>query len=81
MKHRAKKIYLEGYLYRGYVIQRRQEDYVYWSIGETVDHLGNYKEPTEKSDFYSVHWHDAADTLRDAKYLIDTSSAYCGDNS
>tara|TARA_R100000426_G_C4766904_1_gene89398 strand:- start:361 stop:606 length:246 start_codon:yes stop_codon:yes gene_type:complete len=81
MKHRAKKIYLEGYLYRGYVIQRRQQDYVYWSIGEPVDFLGNYEVPTEKSDFYSVRWNDATDTLREAKYLIDTSPAYCGDKS
>jgi hypothetical protein len=45
---------------------------VYWSIGETVDHLGNYREPTEKSHFYNVEWHDSTDTLKDAKYLIDT---------
>ena len=68
----AKRIYSEGYLYRGYVIERRQQDYVYWSIGETVDSLGNYREPTEKSHFYNVEWHDSTDTLKDAKYLIDT---------
>ena len=45
---------------------------MYWSIGETVDSLGNYREPTEKSHFYNVVWHDSTDTLRDAKYLIDT---------
>ena len=68
----AKRIYPEGYLYRGYVIERRHENYVYYSIGETVDALGNYREPTEKFHFYSVEWHDSTDTLRDAKHLIDT---------
>ena len=69
----AKKIYPEGYLYRGYVIERRQENYVFWSIGETVDALGNYRVPTQSSHYSQCGtWHDSTDTLRDAKYLIDT---------
>jgi hypothetical protein len=68
----AKKIYPEGYLYRDYVIERRQENYVFYSIGETVDALGNYRVPTQSSHYHSVEWHDSTDTLRDAKYLIDT---------
>jgi hypothetical protein len=62
---KAKRIIAGEYLYRGYRIEKRLDGSVYWSIGEWQDNaIGGV-----------WYWFDAADTLVDAKWIVDRSIA------
>jgi hypothetical protein len=67
-KHTAKKLAVGKYLYRGYQIVRASDyydsDYVHWNIG-------NWEVcPLTGTEGWS--YNDSANTLSDAKWLIDS---------
>ena len=56
------KIYNGLYKYKGYFIERMDKEfdksYVHWNIGS-------------ESEYGDIDWHDGANTLKDAMYMID----------
>lgn len=62
---KATRIQAGEYLYRCHRIEKRLDGYVYWSIGEWQDNVlgGRW------------YWFDAADTLADAKWVVDRTIA------
>jgi hypothetical protein len=61
------KIFDGRYEYKGYIIDRQDRDinkpYVHWNIGQEVKIFN--------SEHTEIDWHDGANTLKDAMYMID----------